>query len=69
MVPITSTSSNGVDNIEAMMQTLMKSMDKRLQDQEKRMEENGAIMQKMSNELVTMKRQQAQSNKPPQPHY
>ena len=39
-------------------------MDKKLQDQEKKMVDNSTVMQKMSNELMNMKRQQAQNNKP-----
>lgn len=64
VVSITSISFNGVDRIEAMMQTLMQNVDRRMLDQEKKMEENSAVVQKMGNELVTMKRQQAQNNKP-----
>ena len=37
----------------------------RMQDQEKKMEDKSAVMQKMSNELVTMKRKQDKNNKPP----
>lgn len=35
-----------------------------MQDQEKKMEENSAVLHKMGNESVTIKRQQAQNNKP-----
>lgn len=47
-----------------MMKMMMQNIDKKLQDQEKRMEDNTTAMQKISNELVTIKRQQAQNNKP-----
>ena len=33
-------------------------------DQENKVEENSTIVQKMEHELVTIKRQQAQNNKP-----
>lgn len=46
VVPIASTSSNGVDKIEAMMEKLMQNIDKKLHDQEKKMEDNSAVMQK-----------------------
>lgn len=68
MAPIASTSTNGVDKNEAMMQMMMQNIDKKLEDQEKMMEDNFSMVQKMSNESVTIKRQQAQSSRPPQPH-
>lgn len=58
-----STSSNGIDRIKAMMQKLMQNIDKRMLDQEKKMEDNSVVVQNMGNELVTMNRQQSQNNK------
>ena len=52
ITPITSTSLSAIDKIEAMIQNI----DKKLQDQEKKMEDNFSLVQKMSNELVTIKR-------------
>lgn len=65
IVPIVSTSSNELGLLKALMQNI----GKKLQDQEKKMEDNFLVVKKMRNELVTLKRQKAQRNRPPQPHY
>ena len=45
------------------MQSMMLNIDKRLQGQEKKLEDSFSVMQKVSNMVVTLERQQAQGNK------
>ena len=72
----TSTSSHGLDEIKELIQGLVlntdkreKTLDKRLKDQERKLEDSVSMMQKMSNKVVALERHQAQVGKPPQLQY
>ena len=43
----------------------MQNIDKKLQGQENKLEDSFSVIQKMSNKVVTLERQQAEKNKPP----
>lgn len=75
-IPKASTSSSGIDELKEMLQGLVlntdkreKSLDKRLKDQERKLEDSVSMMQKMSNKVVALERQQAQGSRPPQLQY
>lgn len=76
LVPQASTYSSGFDELKEMVQGLVlnidkreKSLDKRLQNQEKKLEDSFSMIQKMSNKVVALERRQAQGGKPPQLQY
>lgn len=48
---------------------MMLNIDKRLQGREKKLEDSFSVMQKVSNKVVTLERQQAQGNKAHQLQY
>lgn len=64
ITPIASTSSNELGELKDVMQALMQNIDKKLQDQEKKIEENLSMVQKISNKVVTFERKQAQNSGP-----
>ena len=63
IVPSTFTFLNGIDEIKDMMQSMMQNIDKKLQGHEKKIQDSFLVIQKMSNKVVTLERQQAQNNK------
>ena len=42
---------------------MMQNLDKRLQGQERKLEDNSSVMYKLSNKVVALERQQAQGSK------
>ena len=56
LVPKASTYSNEIDENKEMMYSMMLNIDKRLQGQEKKLEDSFSVMQKVSNKLVTLER-------------
>lgn len=63
VTPISSTSDNEIDKMEAMMQEMMLGLEKKLQDQsseiKKSVQDRSSVINKIGNELVTLKRKQA----------
>ena len=51
-----STSSNGIDEVKEMMQSMMLNTNKILQSQEKKLEDSFFVMQKVSNKVVILER-------------
>lgn len=78
VAPSTSTSSNEIDKLEAMMQVIIQNINKikdhnsnmdtkfhdHSSDMERRLQDHTAVVQKMNNKLVTLERQQAQGSRP-----
>ncbi len=63
LAPQGSTSSSELGELKVLMQDI----GKKLQIQNKKLEDSFSMIQKVSNKVVTLERQQTQGNKPPQP--